>query len=337
MPLPLIPIIIAAGASALGIGKGIKAAKDNSDAKDYNRWANNKIEEAKNSLEESRKASNTALETLGGKKLFVLKKSMSHFITSFESLKHVKLENSTGMDELDKYRLDKESIAELKKLSGYASSVLEGTAAGALGGALAGFGAYSAVAAFGTVIGSTTAIGGLTGAAATSATLAFLGGGSLAVGGLGMAGGMAVLGGIVAGPALAIMGFIVGSKASENLDKAKSNYAESKKIAEELQTAAVLCNGIRRRSYMFYRLLTRLDALFFPLVLNMETIIVNKGNDCKKFNKNEYEIVAAASTIAKVIKTILNTPILTEDGKLIKESDQVVDEIMLVIEAYKNV
>jgi hypothetical protein len=92
------------------------------------------------------------------------------------------------------------------------------------------------------------AIAGLSGAAATNATLAFLGGGSLAAGGLGMAGGAMMLGGLVAGPALAIMGLIIGAKATDNLEKAKTNYEEAKKAAEELVTLSVACNDIRRRA-----------------------------------------------------------------------------------------
>jgi hypothetical protein len=363
MPLPLIPILLGIGsaaAAAIGTGKTVKAVKDNSEAQDYNRLANNKISEAKDSLETARKASNTALESLGGKKLFVLDKSISRFIASFEKLKNVQLEDSTGMDELNKFCLDKQSAAELKEMSGYASSILGGTAAGAVGGALAGFGAYSAAMLFGAA-STGTAIATLSGVAATNATLAFLGGGSLAVGGLGMAGGMAVLGGLVAGPALAIMGFIVGAKASANLDNAKSNYAEAQKIAEELRSAAILCNGIRRRSYMFYRLLIRLDALFSPLVYSMEMIISRKGNkrqqswigrlfskqnisnqqpltiDWNQFSKNEKHTLAAATAIAKAIKTVLDTPILTEDGRLTEESAQVSEKIKPVFEAYATV
>jgi len=336
MPIPFLFIGAGAAAAALGIGKGIKAAVDNNDAKDYNRWANETVSEAKEALELSRKASNTALEALGEKKLFVLDKGISRFVTSFEKLKNVQLEDSTGMDELAKYRLDKQSVAELKELSGYASSILGGTAAGALGGALAGFGAYSAAMAFGAA-STGTAIATLSGVAATNATLAFLGGGSLAAGGLGMAGGAAVLGGLVAGPALAIMGFIIGAKASANLDNARSNYAESKKIAEELQAAAVLCNGIRRRSYMFVRLLDRLKVLFFPLVFVMETIITEKGENWNNFSKDDKHSVAAAASIAKAIKTVLDTPILTKDGTLTAESARVAEEVKLSIDAYGNV
>ena len=328
MPAPLIPILFGLGtavATATGIGKGIKAAVDNKDANDINSSANKILSEAKDCLETSRKASNAALEALGSKKLFVLDKSVSRFISSFEKLKNVEQEETIGLNELNKFRLDKQSASELKELSGYASSILGGVAGGTMGGALAGFGAYSGVhllATTGLLTGKA-----IFGAAATNATLAFLGGGALAAGGLGMAGGIAVLGGLVAGPALAIMGFVVGAKASANLDNARSNLAEAKKIAEELQTAAVICNAIRRRAYMFERLLIRLDAIFIPLVLGMETVIADKGDDFSAFNSEEKQAIAAAATIAGTIKAVLDTPILTEDGKLTEESLNSVEEI----------
>jgi hypothetical protein len=66
MPLPLlIPIIlggIGAVSAAVGVGKGIKAAVDNNDAEDYNRWANDTLSEAKDRLGENRKATNAALK-----------------------------------------------------------------------------------------------------------------------------------------------------------------------------------------------------------------------------------------------------------------------------------
>jgi hypothetical protein len=333
MPLPL--ILFGIGAAVVGGVKTLNAVIDNDSAKYINASANTIISNAKDSLELSRKASHSALETLGGKKLFVLDKSISRFVASFEKLKNVQLEDSTGLDELNKFRLDKQSVNELKEMGGFASSILGGTVSGALGGALAGFGAYSAVMAFGAA-STGTAIATLSGVAATNATLAFLGGGSLAAGGLGMARGMAVLGSLVAGPALAIMGFIVDAKASANLDNARSNHAEAEKIAEELKTASIVCNGIRRRSYMFDRLLIRLDAIFFPLVFGMETIIAQKGDDWNNFANEEKHTIAAAAAIAKAIKTVLDTPILAEDGKLTEESAQVAGEIETVVEAYGN-
>jgi hypothetical protein len=316
------------GKLSKGVAKYIKALKLNRDAK-------NNLATATVSLEKAQKASKTALESLGRKKLFVLDKSISRFIASFEKLKNVQLEDSTGMDELNKFRLDEQSVAELKKWSGSASSILGGAGAGALGGALVSFGAYSAAAAFGAA-STGAAIATLNGAAATNATLAFLGGGALAAGGLGVAGGTAVLGVLFAVPTLVIMGIIVDAKASKNLDIAKTNYAEAEKSVEEVRLASVLCNGIRRRSYMFERLLICLDALFFPKVFSMETIIAEKGDDWKKFDKDDKDTVAAAFSLAKAIQTVLDTPILTEDGKLTEESAQVPQEVKPVIALWES-
>jgi hypothetical protein len=331
MPIPIFLIALGIGTGLVGVGKGIKAAVDNSDANDYNRWANNKITDAKKHLEVCRKASNTALEALGSKKLFVLDKGVTRFVSAFEKLQNVELDNSPGFDELNKFRQDKQSFKELKEMGGYAASLLGGAATGALGGGLAAFGAYSGVMAFGAA-STGTVITALSGVAATNATLAFLGGGSLAAGGLGMAGGAMVLGGLVAGPALAIMGFIVGAKASDNLDKAKSNYAEATKAAEQLSAAGVLCNGIRRRAAMFERLLIRLEALFIPLVFQMEGIITSSGVDWKKYSADEKNAIAAAASIATAIKTVLDTPILTEEGKLTEESEKVAGEVKQILD-----
>lgn len=115
-----------------------------------------------------------------------------------------------------------------------------------------------------------TAIASLSGAAATNATLAFFGGGSLAAGGLGIAGGTAVLGGLVAGPALAVIGFVVGSKASANLDNAYSNLSKAEEFKEEMNTASSLCIGIRKRTAMFNRFLLSLNSIFEPLTYEMK-------------------------------------------------------------------
>jgi hypothetical protein len=326
MPLPLVAIGIGAGLAALGIGKGIKAGIDTKEAKDVNSQANDMVSKAKDTLEYARKASGQGLEALGSKKVFVVDRSMNRFVESFGKLKNVELEESMGLKELSKFRLDKQSFAEMKQLGGFVTSLLGGTAGGALGGALTAFGAYSAVTVFATA-STGTAIASLSGVAATNATLAFLGGGTLAAGGLGVAGGTLVLGGLVAGPALAIMGFIVGAKANANLNKAYSNLAEAQKRTEELQAAVTACNAIRRRSYLFERLLIRLDALFAPLIFEMEGIISEKGVDYSKFDNREKWTLAAAASTAVAIKAVLDTSILSEDGSLTEDSKSIAKEI----------
>lgn len=326
MPLPLLFIATAAVTTAWGVKKTIKAGIDNSNAKHINERANERVEDASRELDKQRKAVGVSLDKLGEQKLFILNNSINEFLYAFDKIKNVDFAESEGLSELSKLHIDQKTFTDLRAMENFAASFVGGTVAGAASGAIAAFGAYGAATTFATA-STGTAIASLSGAAATNATLAFFGGGSLAAGGLGMAGGTAVLGGLVAGPALLVMGAIVGAKASKNLDNAYANRAKADEICEQLKTAGVQCNAIRRRTYMFYNLLTRLDAYFLPLIFKMEEIVEKEGVDYKAYSIASKRTVAAASSIAGTIKAVLDTPILTEAGDLTEESGIVGREI----------
>ncbi len=326
MPIPFILGGIAIAAAATGVGKGIHAAVQNSEAKDVNGRAKNLYDAAKDILEEARRKSEFALESLGEAKLNVLDKSINHFIEIFDKIHNVELDESVGLDELRKFKMDKQSLEEMKQLGGFASSLLKGAVGGSLAGGLAAFGAYSAAMTFGAA-STGTAIASLSGIAATNATLAFLGGGSLAAGGLGIAGGTMVLGGVVAGPALAVLGFFLDAKASKNLDNAYSNIAEARKISEEFGAATDICNGIIKRTEMFFDLLVQLDELFKPLINKIEMIIDISGCDYSQYKQSSKKIVALSMSVAAAIKKVLDTPILKEDGTLTESSLKVTGEV----------
>lgn len=335
MPIPLLLIGIGAGAAALGIGKSVKAGVDQKDANDTNERAQNTVKEATDEANTSRKNSGDAITNLGKAKISVLEDSMKPFIASFEKLHNVELTDSVGLDELQKFRIDKQSFSELKEMQAMAASIAGGVASGAAIGAITAFGAYGGAMAFGAA-STGTAIASLSGIAATNATLAFLGGGSLAIGGLGIAGGTAVLGGLVAGPALAVMGFIVGAKASANKDKAYSNLAQAKEFREEMETVKSLCKGIRMRANMFERLILKLNALFAPLTYSLDQIIITSGTDYLLFTPEQKATVAASMSLAGAIKAVLDTPILTEDGKLTPESETIANSVQGVLSDAAN-
>lgn len=332
MPIPLLFIAAGAGTALFGIGKGIKAGIDQMEASDTNQASENKVEHAKERANESRKNCGAAIDELGKRKVAVLDKSIKKFINEFEKLNHVELSASSGLNELQKLVLDKKSFADLKDLQGMASSLAGGLASGAMAGALTAFGAYGAAGVLATA-STGTAISALSGAAATNATLAFFGGGSLAAGGLGMAGGTAVLGGLVAGPALAVLGVVMGAKASKNLEAAKENWARAKEFEEEMKAVADLCNGIRRRSAMFNRFLIRLQTVFDPLVYQMTEIINDRGTDFRRFTVEEKKVVASAMSLAGAIKAVLDTPILDDAGNLTEESALAIESTQKKIEA----
>ena len=306
MPIPLIPLIIGGAtvvAGAFGIGKSIKAGIDIKKANNTNKDANSIIKNAKWRLNTSRLSSRDAIEKLGTQKLEILDKGINRFVKSFEQLRNIEIENSIGLQELNKFKMDKQSFAELKEMGNFATSVLGGVSSGTLGGAITAFGAWGATGHF-AAASTGTLIANLSGAAATNATLAFFGGGSLAVGGLGVAGGTMVLGGIIAGPALAIMGLIVGAKANIEKENALANLATARKTAEELNTASSACIAIRKRCYLFIELLERLTNMLNPLLDQMETAINEHGADYSLFNIEEKKANESAQIIREINKSI---------------------------------
>lgn len=332
MPIPLFLIALGAGAAALGVGKSIKAGVDMKDAKETNNLAQNIIDQSKEEADKSRKIAGKAIKNLGQEKYEILSDSISPFIESFNKLHNIELSESTGLDEIKNFKIDKASFEELKDLRCFTSSVLSGAVGGLTASAATALGALGLTTTFATA-STGTAIATLSGAAATNATLAFLGGGALSAGGLGVAGGTAVLGGLVAGPALAIFGFVIGSKASANKDRAYANLAKSEEFEEQMKTVKVVCKGIRMRANMFERALIQLNSIFMPLVYELEKIISESGTDFSKYNKNEKCTVAAGLSTALAIKSVLDVPILTEDGALTQESEYITDKAQLILDA----
>lgn len=231
MPFFVVPLFIgmAAAAGTAGVGMAAKGSLDQHTANQLNDNSGARIRWAANNLEKLRGQCSDSLNALGKEKVIILDGSVQRFLGAFQQLKNVDFTASEGLDELNKLRIDKAAFDELKTMGNIASSLLEGGVTGAASGALAAFGAYSAASALATA-STGTAISALSGVAASNATLAFFGGGSLAAGGLGMAGGAAVLGGLVAGPALLVMGVIIGAKGGKTLRKRRPSLLRQASI-----------------------------------------------------------------------------------------------------------
>ena len=100
-------------------------------------------------------------------------------------------------------------------------------------------GAWALVSKVG-VASTGIAIKALSGAAATNATLAWFGGGAVAVGGGGMTVGTAVLGGIVAIPALLIAAAFNHVSANKKIEELREQMLEMTKQMEELEKTRLL-------------------------------------------------------------------------------------------------
>jgi len=129
-----------------------------------------------------------------------------HRIQSFAPLGTAPDTNTAGLTM--EQRLDLHNRSLMYDVTNTLGSATLGAGVGAAAGGSAAALVMTLVATSATA-STGAAIGSLTGAAATSATLAWLGGGSLAAGGLGVAGGALVLASIVTLPALIAVGGVL--------------------------------------------------------------------------------------------------------------------------------
>lgn len=193
----------------------------------------NKLKEIKEQTEELVKKTNQKIDELGSHSNILYGK-LESIQGQFDAIRNAPSEKRMQYEKLKKVRLDwKQQVDKIEER-------FNETAVKNFGGGAAGIGAGVAVAALGPsaamgiattfgVASTGTAISALSGAAATNAALAWLGGGTLALGGGGMAAGNAFL--ALAGPVgWAIAGVaIVGSgllfwKAKDEKDRLENVF-----------------------------------------------------------------------------------------------------------------
>ncbi|GAA8360389.1 hypothetical protein HpBT206_07990 [Helicobacter pylori] len=185
----------------------------------------------------------------------------------------------------------------------------------AIGGVLAAYGAYTGVGMLASTAGG-VAIAELSGVAATNATLAWLGGGVLSVGGFGMVGGMAVFGGLVAGPALAILGAMSTDEMKEKLEKAKAYYSQVEAAVKKADVMIDNLLAIERVVKLFTRQITKCDALFFSLSQDAIATMKKHNYNHSLYSQEERDQLCVTVSTLMTLSAFLKVPIMDEHQKL---------------------
>lgn len=336
MPIPFLLAGAAAVAGVAGLAKGGEAISNNNKAKELITDAERMYENAKEVLECQRQQTSTDLDNLGKTKLYSYSNDIGKFVGLFKQFKKVELQGNVNVNE--KLKLQISNTGDLKNMELASLNATEVVKAGvsSLGaGALAGIASYGGAMMFASA-STGTAIATLSGAAATNATLAWFGGGSLAAGGLGMAGGTAVLGGIVAGPVLAVAGFIMAAKSEENLAAAQKTYSEAKLAAEQMDTMTEFMEKVSNLSNNYdsfivqfsdrYQLfLNELEKMRNRAYGKQKRFFVNRLKsffgikfkiDYTKLSLEEQKILQTSWLMTQVLYAVLSAPLLTQQGDL---------------------
>lgn len=316
MPLPLILLGISGVSAVYGVKKGVDGFGDFHEAATLQKQAEETQAHARDRFANTREDLRHTLEERGRLMLFLQEKQLGRFTALFSQIRSVEGVAAVAADDLG--ALGDYELGEMRNLSMKAGELLAGSA-GSLGtAALAGVAAYGGVAAFGTA-STGTAIGTLSGVAASNATWACLGGGSLAAGGGGIAGGMAVVGGFVAGPAIAVGGMLTAAKAKSTLADARTNLATAKEDAAKLDQQNSELKVIRTEAKESIGLLSRISTKMTIALDRLEAVIATRGTNYHAYSEAERRIVHMAVQFARVLKLLLETPLLTPDNKVSEE------------------
>ena len=319
MPLPLLLGGAAVFATVVGASSHKDAHETNEKAESLVRKARGLYDDSKESLEAAQKDTEKLLLKLGNEKKKVLAGSMKKFVESYDRIKNIQLKESGGLTELSRFSIEQKDVVQIRQLSDiYTTSVQSGAAGAATG-------AVIALAASGTLPVVTSALSmagtcltwGSVGAAASIAGSAI----STAVAATPLA--------AIVAPAVFFTGISASMKADENLEKAKTMYAEAERASEEMKVSETLCKAIGKRSEMFYELLLKLDGMFGECTDMLAKMIKKKERHrhggkkeitVKDLTEKEIALVAVTRALAGAVKSVIDTPILSDDGKVTKES-----------------
>ncbi|MCP2015922.1 hypothetical protein L1280_003105 [Deinococcus sp. HSC-46F16] len=313
MPLPL---IWAVGALAAGaVKKGIDGGLALKEAKETQELATARAKAAERKFELRLLAVKQHAQELEEQKIAVLGGVIADFVRLWERQKQ--RANVTDKDFTLRLNMTPESLEEFRGIGTTSLEVASGVMKAGAAGVGAGVGVVGAVSALGAA-STGAAISGLSGAAANSALLAWLGGGTLASGGGGMALGAVVAGGLFVAPA-ALVGSLIVAKKGEEAKTAAHKYAADVEIyREDVKRRCTELNGIEMR-------MDEVAHVISELVRRLRAAIRQCEADEAAMNGNVVlEHFYRAASLAKTLSALLTVPIIDEQVSASEESDQVV-------------
>ena len=311
---------VAKGAGKIGrVVTGYEAYDSRKKAKEAKELADRMVANIEEENRRRREESNRVLSDFGKTKLELLKTCLSPFLGYLKVMgnnykdKEYEFGGKINLDQLDVDTL--ESIEMNASTAGKIAVASTGVATIALCGVPAA--TTSAVMAFGAA-STGTAISSLSGA--TNATLAWLGGGSLAAGGGGMAAGSAVLGAITATTtgvfALAAAGIVASAYYSKKYTEATAYLEEVRTARAKAKLGWTAMEAINQRAIELESVMKRLGERINDKLLYLEPLIYDFQIEDEYYLNTFRE----TSLLVKSLSEIAQVPLIDKNGMLSNES-----------------
>ena len=345
MPLPiwLIPIALkgaAVVAGTTGVGVAAHGAKKMKDANDTAKAAQSRHERNMARFEKENETTTKNMDKLGKLELEILH-SFSEFSDLFEQIKNRPTFETYSKNGVSLPKYDGEKIKEVSVGAGVLLGGLGGAGLGAAGGFAAAGATTAAVMALGTA-STGTAIASLSGVAATNATLALLGGGTLATGGGGMAAGAAALGAATLGVGLLVGGIIFSFTGGKLSDKADKAWAQMKKAEGKINNICNYLVDLYSTSNKYYETLFKVNGIYERHLNCLKSIVTVLGHtdwntftpEEKKITENTVLLVGLLYNMCKVELVLkakneddMNKANVVEVNKSISNAETILQEV----------
>lgn len=314
----MIPLLIAGAVALAGVGAHANAKEKNEQAESKLVAAKKLYDDSNTSLTVAKTRAEKVALNLGYKKKEILNTSLKQFIECYEKIADIDVGKTDAMIDLSRFKIEKQDVLEIKEMvdiySSSTKSATQGMGVGVITG-LALNGSLSLVASMASMgvsmgmgIGTSASIAGsalATGIAATPFSL-------------------------IAAPVVLFTGLSATMKADENLDEARATYAKAREASEKMKVQEVLCKAIEDQSTLFYNLINELNSMFSESSALFAGLIKKKellGKTSKKLSredltKDEEELIAKTGALASAVKTVIAAPILSDNGNISEETQE---------------
>lgn len=330
MPLPLILGIGAAIAGVAGVGSGVHGAVKMKEANDTMKSADTRHKANLERFEKQSKKTNTDMDEIGKLELEILK-SFEQFSDVFMQIQNRPVFKSYEKDNITIPQYSGEKLKEVSIGAGVLLGGIGGAAAGTAGGFAAAGATTAAVMALGTA-STGTAIVTLSGAAATNATLAVLGGGTLAAGGGGIALGTTVLGAATLGVGLLVGGVIFNFTGSSLSNKADEAWAQMQRAEKEINRSCTYMQQLSGTAIKYKYSLSKVNAIYERHLHYMQQIVYgHHKTDWYDFTEEEQLSVENTSLLVGLLYKMCKVQMVLKaksEGEMNTINHKEIDETM---------
>lgn len=304
------------------------------------RKSSNNIKEASEELydsafkisEAAREKLNSTISEFGSFRLVSLQKTTGRFLGM---LKDMNQNNRIKeYDILAGVGINNEEIQKMKGIDMATSQALKSSATVGALGAAAAMGTPTLVTGavgFFATASTGTAISGLSGIAATNATMAWLGGGSLAMGGGGMAAGATTLAALTAGASAGIgliaAGLIASTYYSKKLTETKGFQKEVESKVADMEKLWVFMESINKRTFELRYVTDQLTERLLNQLEFLEPLVVDYDSSNSYYNT----VFQKTGLLAKSMSELAQTPLLDEAGSASDQSAHIIQQTYKVL------